>query len=401
MPVMNLSNTLKAFVKKVNDWADAQETRLGTPFLVFDVETPNSNNDRISSIALTKMDGSRILWTRSYLINPEVPFTYYNVKLTGIRPDDVNKAPTFPTIWAKISPEFEHTTLVAHNAGFDLSVIEKTCKAYQINFSHATYIDTLEVARELLPELEHHRLNDVAEHLHIPLQHHQAKNDCLACAKILRWALKKDSFDLPHFLNSYTPSCGQRNTVARRPSKRKPSQKTTALNELQTIMRNAIADDQITEAETHEIYDWLTAHEELKGNFPFDVIYSTITDALADGILEPQELEQLLSVCQMLVDPLHYLPRCNCDSVDGKLVCLTGDFAAGDPEEIEAKLALQGAIIKDNVVLKLDYLFVGSLGSAAWASGNYGAIVKKALEYQSRGKPIKIMLESEISSLLR
>lgn len=58
---MKFSDKLKRFMQKVNERADAQETHAGTPFLVLDVETPNRNNDRISSISLTKMDGSKIL----------------------------------------------------------------------------------------------------------------------------------------------------------------------------------------------------------------------------------------------------------------------------------------------------------------------------------------------------
>lgn len=396
---MKFSDKLKSFMQKVNELADAQETHAGTPLLVLDVETPNRNNDRISSISLTKMDGSKILWTRSYLVNPEVPFDPFNIRLTGIQPHEAHRAPAFPAIWQEIAPEFENTTLVAHNAYFDLTVLAKTCAAYQCSFPKTSYVDTVDVSQELLPTLSHHRLNDVAEKLNIPLQHHHAESDCIACAQILRWALKKPTFSPDEFIRTFYPDSVQP-TGSRSRCSTKLSKKTNALNELQAILREAIADNKITEDEIYEIYNWLTTHEDLKGAFPFDTIYSSITDALADGILEPQELDKLLSVCQMLVDPLQHLPDCTCDDVNGKLVCLTGDFASGSVEEIEEKFTCRGAILKDKVVLNLDYLVVGSLGSAAWTNGNYGAKVKKALEYQFRGQPIKIVLEADAMSIL-
>ena len=41
-------------------------------YIVFDVETPNSANDRMSAIGLAVVEGDRIVEEFSTLINPEV-----------------------------------------------------------------------------------------------------------------------------------------------------------------------------------------------------------------------------------------------------------------------------------------------------------------------------------------
>ena len=43
-------------------------------YIVFDVETPNSANDRMSAIGLAVVEGNRIVEEFSTLINPEVYF---------------------------------------------------------------------------------------------------------------------------------------------------------------------------------------------------------------------------------------------------------------------------------------------------------------------------------------
>ena len=63
-------------------------------YIVFDVETPNSANDRMSAIGLAVVEGNRIVEEFSTLINPEVYFNRFNIQLTGISPEDVVDAPT-------------------------------------------------------------------------------------------------------------------------------------------------------------------------------------------------------------------------------------------------------------------------------------------------------------------
>ena len=71
-------------------------------YIVFDVETPNSANDRMSAIGLAVVEGNRIVEEFSTLINPEVYFNRFNIQLTGISPEDVVDAPTFSDLWPSL-----------------------------------------------------------------------------------------------------------------------------------------------------------------------------------------------------------------------------------------------------------------------------------------------------------
>ena len=49
---------------------------------------------------------------------------------------------------------------------------------------------------------------------------------------------------------------------------------------------------------------------------------------------------------------------------------------------------------------KLDYLFVGGLGSEAWKYGNIGGKIARAQELQEKGKNIQIISEDDLIPFL-
>ena len=63
-------------------------------YTVFDVETPNRANDRMSAIGITVIGGGKIVDEFYSLVDPETHFDYFNTKLTGISADTVRGAPT-------------------------------------------------------------------------------------------------------------------------------------------------------------------------------------------------------------------------------------------------------------------------------------------------------------------
>lgn len=85
--------------------------------------------------------------------------------------------------------------------------------------------------------------------------------------------------------------------------------------------------------------------------------------------------------------------------LSGKSVCLTGAFNRGSRSSVQAEIENLGAVVVKGVSSKTDYLIVGGSGSADWKFGNYGDKVKKALEYQEKGKNIKIVSEEDIFSV--
>ena len=156
-----------------------------TRFIVFDVETPNRYNNRMSAIGISVVESGKIVYSYFSYVNPETFFDNFNTMLTGIDERTVASAPTFPKLWKNIEPLFSSGILVAHNAPFDLSVLKKCLTDYGIAWkASADYCCTVQIGRRLLPGMQY-KLNVLCDHYGIPLNHHQADSDSRAAAEIL------------------------------------------------------------------------------------------------------------------------------------------------------------------------------------------------------------------------
>ena len=155
-------------------------------YAVFDVETPNAKNDRMSSIGALVVEGGKITEEFYTLVNPETYFNAFNIALTGITPESVADAPAFPEVFGKLKPLFNDAILVAHNAPFDMSVLSKCLSYYGIRYKESVdYACTCQMARRILPELPSRKLNCLCDYFGIELDHHNALSDARAAAKIL------------------------------------------------------------------------------------------------------------------------------------------------------------------------------------------------------------------------
>ena len=154
-------------------------------FVVFDVETPNRYNNRMSAIGICVIEGARIVQDFFSYVDPEQPFDWFNTVLTGINEETVFDAPCFSELWPQIEGLMSSGVLVAHNAGFDLGVLRKCLAAYEIEWKPSVKgLCTVVMGRSLLPGISH-KLNDMCDYYGICLRHHQADSDSRACAEIL------------------------------------------------------------------------------------------------------------------------------------------------------------------------------------------------------------------------
>ena len=155
-------------------------------YIVFDVETPNRYNNRMSAIGISIVENGKIVKSFFSYVDPEQSFDWFNTKLTGIDARTVAGAPTFPELWKKIEPILSSGVLVAHNASFDMGVLKKCLKDYNIR---------------VLPEISH-KLNNVCDHYGICLDHHRADSDSTAAAKILLQYMEKGTV-ITDFVKEY------------------------------------------------------------------------------------------------------------------------------------------------------------------------------------------------------
>lgn len=356
-------------------------------YTVIDLETTGTNpqwDDIIELAALRVRDGVCVD-TFSQLVKPPHTIPAMITALTGITNEAVANAPAIHEVIGDFLSFIGNDIIVGHNVHFDVNF---TYDAAVKNLGRAVsnpMVDTLRLSRRLLPELERHTLEAVAQALDVnQAGAHRSLVDCETTAAVLN-ALKAHA-DVTGF-TFRKPERHQRQAL---------SQESLAINELLGLLQGVIADSEVTISEVLVVQEWLWEHDNLQGTYPYDPISDAITSALADGILEQSELEELLKLCQELIDPVGQASRCGSINLNGKLVCLSGDFEHGSKSEIVALLEEKGAVVKSGVVKKLDYLFVGDKGSNTWITGNYGTKIKKAMELQAKGASVQIVRESEL-----
>ena len=89
------------------------------------------------------------------------------------------------------------------------------------------------------------------------------------------------------------------------------------------------------------------------------------------------------------------------NSVDGKHVCLSGNFAYGQKSDVEKFIISKGGSIDTSVKKTTDILMIGNCECQAYSNGAYGTKVKKAIEYNEKGCHIKIIKESDFFSSIK
>ncbi|MCR5452727.1 MAG: PolC-type DNA polymerase III [Lachnospiraceae bacterium] len=159
---------------------------LDETFVVFDIETLGLNAAKVPIIEIgaVKFEQGKITDRFSEFINPGVPIPYRIVELTGITDLMVSSAPDIEVILPKFREFCGDAVLVAHNADFDTGATKAWCKRLGIDWEFS-YLDTVSLARFLLPGLSHFKLDQVAKELGIPLiNHHRAVEDAECTAHI-------------------------------------------------------------------------------------------------------------------------------------------------------------------------------------------------------------------------
>lgn len=112
-------------------------------------------------------------------------FDYHNVRVHGIRAEDVAGAPRFRELFPKIMEFVGEDILAAHNAAFDLGVIRSALEVSGLPGPAFEYVCTVMLSRRCY-SLVSNSLPYAAEEAGVPLvNHHDAGEDARACAGIL------------------------------------------------------------------------------------------------------------------------------------------------------------------------------------------------------------------------
>ena len=161
---------------------NSKDQSLMGDYVVFDLETTGFNPDKnkIIEIGAVKISGGEIVGRFSEFVNPREPIPFRITELTSIRDDMVIDAPSIEEILPRFMEFCQGAIMVAHNADFDMSFILADCKRQGIDCDF-TYIDTVALARFLLPNLSRYKLDNVAKALGVSLEHHHRAVDDAEC----------------------------------------------------------------------------------------------------------------------------------------------------------------------------------------------------------------------------
>ncbi|MBO0979270.1 3'-5' exonuclease [Microbacterium sp. SD291] len=157
-------------------------------FTAIDFETANSSPASACSVGLVRVRGGQVVATAGWLIQPPAghdEFQEWNVRIHGIRPQDVRDAATWSEQFDRLCDFAGADVLVAHNAGFDLNVLRRASEATGDICPPYRSLCSLQVARKTY-DLDSYRLPKAAAAAGFAeFSHHDALADARACAQIV------------------------------------------------------------------------------------------------------------------------------------------------------------------------------------------------------------------------
>ena len=158
-------------------------------FVALDLETTGLDADRekIIQIGAVKFQGDQVLDRFTTFVNPGRAIPDFIQRLTGIRPDQVSRAPYFPSVSQGLEAFLEDHPIVGHNITFDLRFLE----THGLKLFNSHY-DTWDLASFILPQTTEYSLVSLARKFGLAHHHaHQAIDDADATRQLFVTLLRQ------------------------------------------------------------------------------------------------------------------------------------------------------------------------------------------------------------------
>jgi DNA polymerase III subunit epsilon len=136
-------------------------------FVVIDVETTGLSpryGDRVIEIGALAIENGTVMEEYSTLIDTNRAINREARQVHGITREMLTGKPKPEEIMPEFAKFIQNSTLVAHNAKFDVAFIRHEFHRQKLGFNHQ-YICTLEMSQKRLPHLPNHKLGTVYRHL--------------------------------------------------------------------------------------------------------------------------------------------------------------------------------------------------------------------------------------------
>lgn len=170
---------------------------LETTYVVFDFETTGFNaggGDSIIEIGAAKICNGEIVEKYDELINPGVELSATITEVTSITNEMLKGKDNEENAIKRFIEWFGDLPLVAHNAKFDMSFLDRCYSKYNLGVCENPVLDTLELSRTLDSSFGRHNLTALAKRYGIEWDeesHHRADYDAEGTALVLNKMLHK------------------------------------------------------------------------------------------------------------------------------------------------------------------------------------------------------------------
>ena len=169
------------FLKRARDTIESKHGELGKlSYVIVDLETTGLDpvTDEIIEIGALKVVNGAIKDVFNRLIKPERPLPPNITGITGITPDMLESELPIKPVLSKFIDFAGDNILVAHNADFDTAFLRNNAKKWLGMGLNNLVVCTLLISRDILPNLNNHKLDTVAKYFQIDISNrHRAIGD--------------------------------------------------------------------------------------------------------------------------------------------------------------------------------------------------------------------------------
>jgi DNA polymerase III subunit epsilon len=170
-------------------------------FVALDVETANPNFSSICQVGVVAFQDGKLLDSWESLINPEDYFDEMNISIHGITERSVRNAPKWISVHEQLA-KWLQGQIVASHTSFDRVALTRASEKNGVSPHMCTWLDTSRVVRRTWPCFAQsgYGLANVANHLNIEFEHHNAREDARAAGEILLRALAETGLSVEQWL---------------------------------------------------------------------------------------------------------------------------------------------------------------------------------------------------------
>jgi len=155
-------------------------------FCSLDVETANYDSSSICQIGIGFFMNGVLADTWESLIDPQSFFHWSNTRVHGITEEMIQGAPTFRDVYPHLR-KLLSGNIVVHHTPFDLQAFNRAYTRFELSPINIQWLDSARIARHTWTQFSKsgYNLANVANHLCINFQHHDALEDSVAAGKIV------------------------------------------------------------------------------------------------------------------------------------------------------------------------------------------------------------------------